>query len=61
MADMASLRSEYLHPEVSLVSFDYDTEAPRFYLNDHNEAVPFRKTGLNRQDLDTLRSYGIEL
>ena len=46
MADMASIRGRFLSTKVSLVSPDFDRTAPRRYLNDHNEAVPFRKTGL---------------
>ena len=33
---------------------------PRRYLNDHNEAVPFRKTGLGPEDMEVFRRYGIE-
>ena len=29
--------------------------------NDHNEAVPFRKTGLRHEDMEVFRRYGIEL
>ena len=41
MADMASIRGRFLTTKVSLVSPDFDRTAPRRYLNDHNEAVPF--------------------
>lgn len=61
MADMASIEGRYLKTTVSLVSRDFDREAPRRYLNDHNEAVPFRKTGLRPQDLEVFRRYGIEV
>ena len=44
MADMASIRGNYIDTGVSLVNADYDRTRPRRYLNDHNEAVPFRKT-----------------
>ena len=61
MADMASIEGHCLTTKVSLVSPDYDRTAPRRYLNDHNEAVPFRKTGLRAQDLEVFRRYGIEV
>lgn len=52
MADMASIRGRFLTTKVSLVSPDFDRTAPRRYLNDHNEAVPFRKTGLEPEDME---------
>ena len=41
IADIASIESDYLDRSVSLVSSEFDHSAPRYYLNDHNEAVPF--------------------
>ena len=61
MADMASIEGRCLTTKVSLVSPEYDRGVPRRYLNDHNEAVPFRKTGLRAQDLEVFRRYGIEV
>ena len=61
MTDMASIRGRFLSTKVSLVSPDFDRTAPRRYLNDHNEAVPFRKTGLRHEDMEVFRRYGIEL
>ena len=61
MADMASIRGRFLTTKVSLVSPDFDRTAPRRYLNDHNEAVPYRKTGLRPEDMEVFRRYGIEL
>ena len=61
MADMASVEGRFCDRSASLVSREYDITAPRRYLNDHNEAVPFRETGLKSYDLDLLKSYGIEL
>ena len=61
MADMAPIRGRFLTTKVSLVSPDFDRTAPRRYLNDHNEAVPFRKTGLRPEDMEVFRRYGIEL
>ena len=61
IADMASISSDYVDLSVSLVSPQFDTLAPRFYLNDHNEAVPFVKTGLNGYDLEKFRASNIQL
>ncbi len=61
MADMASIRGRFLTTKVSLVSPDFDRAAPRRYLNDHNEAVPFPRTGLKPEDMEVFRRYGIEL
>ena len=60
MADMASIRGRFIVREASLVCGDYDRKAPRRYLNDHNEAVPYRKMGLMLQDMEVFRRYGIE-
>ncbi len=61
IADMASIEGRYLSTKVSLVNSDFDRTAPRRYLNDHNEAVPYLKTGLTDQDVATLWRYGIDL
>ncbi len=60
IADIASIESRYLDRSVSLVSSEFDHAAPRYYLNDHNEAVPFRKTGLDEHDDLIFRKFGIE-
>lgn len=60
MAGMASIRGRHVLPVSSLVSPSYDRTAERRYLNDHNEAVPFRRTGLTQEDLEVLGRYGIE-
>lgn len=61
MADMASIQGRFISREASLVSPEYDRTAPRYYLNDHNEAVPYRKTGLAPQDIAVFRKFGVEL
>ncbi len=62
MADIASIRGgEYLLTSVSLVSDDFDRTAPRCYLNDHNEAVPFAETGLTQADVELLHRSGVEI
>ena len=59
IADMASIVGRYCDPQSSLVSPDYNHKAPRRYLNDHNEAVPFRETGLTESDIELLKKYGM--
>lgn len=61
MADMASIEGRGLDRSVSLVNAAYDRAYPRRYLNDHNEAVPYRKTGLAPQDLTLFERHGIRL
>ena len=59
IADIASIEGRCLDPSVALTSDAFDTEAPRYYLNDHNEAVPFRSTGLNADDEAIFRAFGV--
>ena len=61
MADMASIQDRFISHEASLVSPEYDRTAPRRYLNDHNEAVPYMKTGLAPQDIEVFRKFSVEL
>ena len=61
MADMASIQGRFISHEASLVSPEYDRTAPRRYLNDHNEAVPYMKTGLAPQDIEVFRKFSVEL
>lgn len=60
MADIASIRGRHLDPSVSIVNAQFNRQAPRYYLNDHNEAVPFLKTGLEAEDLAEFRRLGIK-
>ena len=60
MADMASIRGRFVDPTVSLVNPGYDRKRPRRYLNDHSEAVPFRKTGLEPEDMEVFARFGIK-
>ena len=57
--DLAGVTTTYVNDSLSVASPSY-TEFPRFYLNDHNEAVPFRKTGLAGEDMEVFRKFGIE-
>ncbi len=61
MADMASIEGRFVEESSSLVSPDYDLTAPRRYLNDHNEAVPYSETGLSAEDIALLRNCGVEI
>jgi len=61
IADIARIEGDYVRREASLASPQYDTAAPRYYLNDHNRAVPFAATGLDRTDMAYFRRRGIEL
>ncbi len=60
IADIASIEGLHLDRSVSLVSAEFNRTAPRYYLNDHNEAVPFCKTGLGKLDDAVFRRFGIE-
>ncbi len=59
IADIASIEGDFCDRRASLVSPLYDRKAPRRYLNDHNEAVPFSRTGLREEDYAVFRRAGI--
>lgn len=61
MAQIAAIRTPFVEESVSLVSPQFDRAAPRYYLNDHNEAVPYARSGLRSQDFEFFRRHGIEL
>lgn len=62
IADMASIKCNFVDQTVSLVSNEFDETAPRFYLNDHNEAVPFnRRIGITDLDVYQFAIHGIRL
>ena len=62
MADMASINSSFIEHNVSLVSDEFDETAPRYYLNDHNEAVPLdRHIGITDNDVYQFAIHGIRL
>lgn len=61
IADIASIEGNYVDPAASLASPSYDTIERRCYLNDHNRAVPFPRTGLDDTDMEYFRRRGIEL
>lgn len=61
MADIASISSPYVKENVALTSEAFDHTLPRRYLNDHNHAVPFIKTGLKAEDLEFFKQHGISV
>ena len=62
IADMASIKSRYVDESVSLVSDNFDKTAPRYYLNDHNEAVAFDiQIGLNDDDRQRFAEHDIKM
>ena len=62
MADIASIKSQYVEPKASLVSEQFDRNAPRYYLDDHNNAVPLdEEIGINAMQRDLFLRAGIVL
>lgn len=62
MADMASIASPYLRKSASLVSEEYDHNAKRYYLSDHNEAVPLdSEIGIDDKQVALFAKAGISL
>lgn len=61
LAGIASIEGRHIDTKASAVSPEYDRDAPRYYLNDHNDAVPYRKTGLSEGDMEVFRRFNIEL
>lgn len=62
MADMASINSDYVDLSASLLSPDFDFEAERYYLDDHNQAVVLDENiGINAMQRDLFRRHGIDL
>ena len=62
MADMASIVSPYFKPQVSLLSDEFDFDATRYYLNDHNKAVEIDdEIGIDAMQQDLFARAGIPL
>lgn len=60
LADMASIEGRYVDTSVALSSSDFDWEAPRYYLDDHNRAEKFDASiGLNDDDYRMFYRMGI--
>lgn len=62
MADIASVRSRFVKPSVSLASCRFDKSAKRHYVNDHNEAVELdRKIGIDAMQRALFRRAGVPI
>lgn len=62
MADIASINSEYVKQRASLASPKFDYNAPRYYLDDHNNAVALDEhIGINAMQRDLFNRAGIVL
>ena len=62
VADMASIASLYIDFEASLVSFDFDYTSARYYLDDHNQAIPLNENiGIGSTQRKLFELYGVEL
>ena len=62
LADMASIRSPYVEPRLSLLGEEYDSHQPRLYLNDRNEAVALdERIGVSELDRREFLLHGINL
>lgn len=61
MADIASIRSPYLDRDVSLVYPAFDFGRPRYYLSDHNKAVPYSSVGLKKRDFEEFEKRAIQV
>lgn len=58
LLQLAGLTTPYYNDKLSLVSATYKPGALK-YLNDHNEAIPLNKSGLQHEDYLMLQSIGI--
>lgn len=62
MADIASISSSYIDTKASLVSSNFDYSIPRYYLDDHNCAVPLdSQIGIDAMQRELFRRAGILL
>jgi lipid A ethanolaminephosphotransferase len=61
MADIASIRSPYLDRGVSLVYPAFDFGRLRYYLSDHNKAVPYSSVGLKKRDFEEFEKRAIQV
>lgn len=59
LLDMAHIETPYLNRERSLASRDLK-QTVRMYLDDHDRAVPFFRSGLKKEDKEKLIEKGIE-
>ena len=62
MADIASISSSYIDTKASLVSSNFDYSVLRYYLDDHNCAVPLdAQIGIDAMQRELFRRAGILL
>lgn len=62
MADLAAISSPYADDRASLCSSEFDYSAPRYYLDDHNNAVLIDENiGITPHDRQMFSRAGIEL
>ena len=62
MADLASIYSPYVNIRASLLSPEFDSAAKRYYLNDHNCAVPLDENiGIDDLQRKLFRDAGIDI
>ena len=62
VADMASIDSPYINRKASLMSDEFDFQATRYYLDDHNNAVELTKEiGIDDEQLSLFRHAGFHL
>lgn len=60
MLDLAGISTPYYRAGESLVSTSYIEPEP-VYLNDYNEAVPLKDSGLRESDIELLKKVGLPL
>lgn len=60
MLSIAGITSPRACPSLALTDSSY-TFAGRYYLNDYNERVPLRRSGLRQSDFDTFKAHGIAI
>jgi len=56
LLDIAGISTHVYRPDLSLTDSAF-TEQPCIYLNDHNESVPLRSSGLSFQDINILDDF----
>lgn len=62
MADFAGISSPYVNDKASLCSPEFDFQAQRLYLDDHNNAMPLDKNiGITPHDIEQFSRADIEL
>lgn len=60
LLDIAGINSPYFDSKAALTAADY-TEVPHTYLNDYNESIPLRYSGLRDSDFVQLKNKGLKV